>query len=88
MNSTPDDEQFVESETFATRNVVMPKGLVPGSEGGVIGSDTWGRLPNGKMWRQTAFGLEGARYWDVSSEDAALFDGIINSACWSPYPEH
>jgi len=34
MNSAPDDEQFVESLAFTTRNVVMPPGLVRGSEGG------------------------------------------------------
>jgi hypothetical protein len=88
MDSTPDDEQYVESETFATRNVVIPPGLVRGSKGGVIGTDTWGRLPNGKMWRQIAVVGEGARYRDVSPEDAALFDQIINSACWSPTPEN
>lgn len=88
IDSTPDDEQYVESETFATRNVVIPPGLVRGSKGGVIGTDTWGRLPNGKMWRQIAVVGEGARYRDVSPEDAALFDQIINSACWSPTPEN
>jgi len=87
MDSTPNDEQFVESETFAIRNVIMPPGLVPGSEGGVIGSDTRGRLPNGTMWRQMATVGEGARYRGVSPEDAALFDRIINSACWIPYPK-
>jgi hypothetical protein len=81
MTPTPDDEQFVESETFTTRNIIMPKGFVRGSEGGVIGSDTWGYLLNGKMWRQAAFGLEGARYSDVNPEEASLFDRIIDSAC-------
>ena len=84
MSPTPDDSQFVESETFATRNVVMPPNLVEGSNGGVIGGDNWGRLPNGKMWRHAAIGLEGARYEDVSPENAAVFDRIINSACWIP----
>jgi hypothetical protein len=88
MNSTPDDEQFVGSETFAARNVVMPRGLVRGSEGGVVGSDVWGRLPNGKTWRQMAIVGEGARYRDVSPENAVLFDRIINSACWIPDPKH
>ena len=87
MDSTPDDEQFVESETFATRNVVTPQGLVRGSEGGVIGRDIWGHLPNGKMWRQMAIVGEGARYRDVRPETAALFDQIINSACWVPDPK-
>ena len=88
MTSTPDDVLFFESEAFTTRDVNMPAGLVPGSQGGVIGMDGWGRLPNGKMWRQMAAGAEGARYRDVSPEDAAIFDRIINSACWSPYPKH
>ncbi|MGB6974758.1 MAG: hypothetical protein WBD67_08765 [Terracidiphilus sp.] len=88
LDSTPDDEQFVESETFATRNVIMLPGLVRGSEGGVIGADTWGRLRNGKTWRQMAIVGEGARYRGVSPENGTLFDRIINSACWIPYPEH
>jgi hypothetical protein len=86
MSPTPDDEQFVESEAFATRNVVKPSNPTDGS-GGVVGSDTWGRLADGTMWRQMAFGLEGARYQNVSSENAALFDRIINSACWIDYPK-
>lgn len=84
LNSTPDDAQFVESLTFTTRNVVMPSGLVRGSEGGVIGGDTWGRLKDGKLWRQMTIVGEGARYKNVSPEDAAIFDRIINSACWIP----
>jgi hypothetical protein len=87
FNPTPDDEQFVESETFATRNVVKGPDPVDGGEGGVIGGDTWGRLPNGNMWRHMAIGLEGAMYRDVNSENAALFDRIINSACWIEYPK-
>ena len=66
----------------------MPPGLVRGSNGEVIGADTWGRLPNGKVWRQTAISMEGARYRDVSHEDAAIFDRIINSECMIPCPEH
>jgi len=87
MNPTPDDEQFVESETFATRNVVKPPNTVDDSEGGVFGGDTWGRLPNNKMWRQMAILGSGARYQDVTPESAALFDLIINSACWIEYPK-
>lgn len=88
MTSTPEDEQFVESETFATRNVIKRADAVVGSDGGVIGTDTWGRLPNGKMWRRMAIGLEGARYQDVDSENASVFDPIVNSACWIEYPKH
>lgn len=88
MTQMPNDNQFVESETFAIRNVTKPGGFVPGPDDGVIGHDVWGRLPNGKMWRQTVFGAEGPRYQDVSPENAAHFDQIINSACWIPYPEH
>lgn len=87
MDSTPDDEQFVESETFANRNVVKRPDSVDGSEGGVIGRDTWGRLPNDKMWRRMAILGEGAEYQDVRLENAALFDRIINSACWIEYPK-
>lgn len=84
MSSTPDDEQFVESRMFTTRNVVMQSGLVRGSEGGVIGTDTSGHLQDGGIWRQMAIVGEGARYQNVSPENAELFDSIINSACWNP----
>jgi hypothetical protein len=89
MDSVPEDEQYVESEVFATRTVVMPPGIIRGSEGGRIGLDTVGHLPDGKMWRQMAvLAKGGARYQDISPENAALFDRIINSACLIPYPEH
>jgi hypothetical protein len=89
MESVPADERFVESEVFATRNVVMPPGVIRGNEGGRIGLDTVGHVPDGKMWRQMAvLGEGGARYQDISPENAALFDQIINSACLIPYPEH
>jgi hypothetical protein len=87
MNTTPDDEQFVGSETFATRNVVMLPDSGDGSKGGVVGSDTWGRRLNDKMWRRMAVSGEGAEYQDVSPENAAQFDRIINSACWIAYPK-
>jgi hypothetical protein len=87
MKPTPDEEQFVESETFATRNVIKRADSVDGGEDEVIGRDTWGRLPNDKRWRQMAVGLEGAIYKDVDSENAAVFDRIINSACWIEYPK-
>lgn len=87
MSSTPDDKQLVESEVFVTRNVVMPPGLVVGSGGGVIGMDTRGSQPNGEKWRQVAIGFEGARYRDVTPANAALFDSIIDSACWIAYPK-
>ena len=84
MNSTPDEKQFAKSQMVTTRNVLIPSGLVRGSEGGVIGMDTSGRLQEGGMWRQMAIVGEGARYQNVSPEHAALFDLIINSACWNP----
>jgi len=86
MTSTLDDEQFIKSETFAIRTVVRLRGLVPGSER-VVGADFWGRLPNGNRWPQVAIGLQGARYQDVTTENADVFDRI-NSACWIRYPEH
>ena len=87
MSSTPDDKQLVESGVVMTRNVVMPPGLVVGSGGGVIGMDTRGSQPNGEKWRQVAIGFEGARYRDVTPANAALFDSIIDSACWIAYPK-
>jgi hypothetical protein len=86
MDRAPADEQFIQSETFAMRSVIMPPGLVLGSQGGVIGQDSSGRLLNGKIWRQMAMAGEGARYSGVSPENAAIFDQIINSACWIPFP--
>ena len=39
------------------------------------------------MWRRMAILGEGAEYQDVRLENAALFDRIINSACWIEYPK-
>jgi hypothetical protein len=82
LSSTPDDKQFVESESFAIRGVTMLSGLIQGSDGGTVGADVSGHLSDGKVWRQTNVGLEGARYRNVSPENAAIFDRIIDSACW------
>ncbi len=88
MDMIPDDQRLIESESFETHSIVMAKGAVPGSDGGFAGVDTRGRLPDGKMWRQAGFGAQGPRYYDVSPENAALFDRIIDSACWIPYPKN
>lgn len=85
MNSTPDDKQFIESALSGQRNVVASSDVVaPG--GGVIGLDSWGRLPDGKMWRRMAVPGQGAVYKNARPESATLFDSVINSLCWIPYP--
>lgn len=88
MDMMPYDQRLIESESFETRPIVMAKGVVPGGDGGFAGADTKGRMLDGRVWRQVAFGAQGPRYLDVSPENAAIFDRIIDSACWIPYPKH
>jgi hypothetical protein len=88
LNPAPDDEQFVESESFSIRNVTRAAGIVQGSEPGKVGADVSGHLSNGKVWRQTNVGLQGAIYRNVSPENAAIFDRIIDSACWNATAKH
>lgn len=87
MDFMPDDQLFIDSEWFETRSILMTKGAIPGSDGGFAGTDTRGRLRDGRMWRQVTFGAQGPRYFDVSPENAAVFDRIIDSACWITYPK-
>jgi hypothetical protein len=77
---TPDDELFLNSATFDQRNLVRP-------EWGVVGRDSWGQLKTGGRWRSTGGMGSGARYWEASPEDARVFDEIIDSICWTPYPK-
>ncbi|MFZ0466489.1 MAG: carboxypeptidase-like regulatory domain-containing protein [Candidatus Acidiferrales bacterium] len=81
MSSEPEEEQFEKSANFVQRSLVLPNG-------GAIGMDSWGQLPDGTHWRQMAMLGSGARYTDVAAEDAKLFDEIINSACFTPYSSH
>jgi hypothetical protein len=52
---------------------------------GAIGMDSRGRLNNGQYWRQAAGFGSGARYRTADKESMALFDAIIDSACWKPF---
>jgi hypothetical protein len=80
MNMDPDDELILDSAAFAQRNVDNDKGQL-------VGEDSWGRLPDGTAWRQTAVMAEGgARYRNVSPEYVAIFDLVINSICDVPSP--
>ena len=84
MNPVPSDKQFLASATFDQRYVIASKDALAPGKGGIVGVDTRGRLPNGNMWRRVAVPGDGAVYDDVEPQVAALFDGVINSACWSP----
>jgi hypothetical protein len=67
-----------------------------GERGATIGRDSWGYWGQGERWRHVYFrgvGLvdvrygsknekDAASYGSVHEHDAALFDHIINSACW------
>jgi len=82
MNMDPDDELIIDSAAFAERNVLNAKREV-------IGKDSWGHLPDGTAWRQTAVIAEGgARYRNASPENVELFDQVINSICDIPSLSH
>jgi hypothetical protein len=79
MSTDPDDELFINSISFAQRNLVL-------SDGGAIGVDSWGQSRSGGTWRQTAALGEGARYRGVTPESTRIFDEVVNSVCIVPYP--
>ncbi len=71
----PEDDLFTNSATFAQRSIVT-------SDGGLLGMDSSGRLPDGRLWRHTAVaGQGGSIYRNASAEDAATFDSVISSLC-------
>lgn len=45
------------------------------------GVDAKGKLPNGNNWRYFGMYGESIRYYDVPSDAAAYFDGVINGIC-------
>ena len=80
MNLDPDDAQLVNSSRFSQRRVVH-------ADGGFEGVDSRGQLRDGQLWRQTSVVAEGAKYQVARQQDAEVFDQIINSLCWVPYPK-
>lgn len=87
MNLNPDDEVFIKSTEFKQRSLDLDddaRRIVQ-----TVGYDTVGKYPNGKIWRQTAMIAEGgARYLADSPEEASVFDRIVDSLCYAPYPAH
>jgi hypothetical protein len=80
MSELPGDDQFINSDKYAQRNVIA-------SDGGLLGMDSWGQQRGGGNWRQTAVvGQGGSRYQNATPEDSSLFDQIVNSLCEVPYP--
>jgi hypothetical protein len=82
MNLDPDDDMFMDSVTFAQRDMVN-------SDGETTGLDSSGQLRSGGSWRQTAIvGEGGSRYKNARPEEAGFFDQVVNSICSIPYPKH
>ena len=74
------DDQFIDSVEFAERNVVFP-------DGSLVGKDSSGLLHSGRRWRHTSvLGQGAASYRAATEEDAKMFDQIISSICYVPYP--
>jgi hypothetical protein len=79
FSTTPDRETLVNSVFTRERNVIDAGGRK-------IGRDTLGKFKNGRRWRHTSVystGADGARY-EAGSENAPLFDKIIDSVCLVP----
>ncbi|HKM49334.1 MAG TPA: hypothetical protein VJX69_17220 [Terriglobales bacterium] len=75
----PNDEQFIESSDFEQRDVALVSL-------GIAGQDSSGHFANGNRWRHIAFvGTGGAIYKDAAPREAAIFDQIIDSACFIPF---
>lgn len=82
MSSSPEEELLLSSVKVQKRNVVDASGIE-------VGRDYSGELETGELWRHAVImlsGKDGARY-KVRPENAALFDRIINSACYVPPPK-
>ena len=77
----PTDELFTGSLEFAQRNLVNPAGRF-------VGMESWGRSRDDGRWRWTSAFYALATYHSASPQDAQLFDGIINSMCTVPRPDH
>jgi len=78
LPTDPDDDEFINSVNFAQRDVAAVNGKA-------FGTDSWGQLRSGGSWRWTGvFTQGGSRYHAVGSEDARLFDQIVNSICEIP----
>lgn len=75
ISAEPDDDLFISSVKFSQRNIVSPRGQR-------IGMDSWGELPSGMRWRQTAIAAEGGSlYQAVPPKTVDLFDQIVDSIC-------
>jgi hypothetical protein len=67
------------SKEFTQRNVLD-------TEGNSVGTDTSGVAKNNMFWRILAMhGQEIVEYYADSRETADLFDGVVNSACFSTH---
>ncbi len=58
------------------------------SAGVVVGLDSRGTRQESGHWRTFVVHREGAKYENVTPQDAALFDRVIDSACQVPDPEN
>jgi hypothetical protein len=82
LPTDPDDDLFKSSSAFSQRNIGNTS-----VNDAFFGVDSWGHLKSGENWRQAAIaGMGGAVYQDARTQDAALFDGIINTMCYVPFP--
>jgi hypothetical protein len=82
FSSHPQDELLAQSVNVQERDVVNTKGER-------MGVDNAGKLQTGEVWRHTFFmisGAEGARY-RAGQENVPLFNRIIESACYMPFPK-
>lgn len=52
--------------------------------GGIVVTDTRGLLPNGTRWRVIAGLCESASYEHLDASIAALFDRLLDGACYDP----
>lgn len=80
FNPEPRGEQVRRSATFRQAKVVV-------HDGTEVGLDSRGQYPDATTWRHFGVGSEGAEYDNASDRDAALFDKVIETACFTRYPD-
>lgn len=80
LSTEPDDEYFVNSVDFSQK-------AIQSVQERIYGVDSSGHRADGTTWRWTAILAHGGGRYETKNEtDAHLFDRIIDSICFAPYP--
>ena len=74
----PSAREFTAMTHVVERDVIIPRGIA--------GAEYRGTRPDGSRWRTIVFFLESIKY-EAPASDAAFFDRILDSLCYSFQPQ-